>query len=114
MTPEEAADHDQLVEEVRQLRSWKAQALPVIEGLWDLGRELGIPLGVVITGPVGVEAARVLRLRHEAVLAEADRARVVYGETLDAARAGSLGDPLRRAHRTLGDLVHVAFTGVPL
>lgn len=48
--------------EVAQLRRWKTEASEVILGLQDLGRALGIPPGVRITGPVGTDAARSLSL----------------------------------------------------
>lgn len=45
------------------LRRWKSEALIVMEGLQDLGRALGVPLGVSITGPEAVRAAEILRDR---------------------------------------------------
>jgi hypothetical protein len=66
-------------ETVEQLRRWKAEALPVIAGLQDLGRALGLGLGVQITGPVAVEAARVLR----SAAAEAERYRSANREHID-------------------------------
>jgi hypothetical protein len=52
--------------ELERLRAWKQEALPVISGLQELGRALGLPLGVQITGPVGVTAARSLRMQYDA------------------------------------------------
>lgn len=54
-----------LVTEIRRLRAeverlarWKAEALPVLSGLQDLGSALGVPLGQSITGPESVQRAR--------------------------------------------------------
>ncbi len=46
--------------EVERLRGWKAQALPVMSGLQDLGRALGVRLGESITGEAAAEKARAL------------------------------------------------------
>ncbi|MCR1785332.1 hypothetical protein KVF89_22520 [Nocardioides carbamazepini] len=54
------------LDEVEQLRRWKAEATTLFDGMQDLGRALGIPLGVLITGPKAVEAAGALRARAEA------------------------------------------------
>jgi hypothetical protein len=40
-----------------RLRAWKREALPLFDGLQDLGRALDLPLGVLITGPVAIKAA---------------------------------------------------------
>lgn len=57
-----------------RLSRWKDEALPVIDGLQELGRALGLPLGSRITGPDALSAverlaAEVTRFRAE--LAEA-------------------------------------------
>ncbi len=44
-----------------RLARWKSEAWPVMEGMQDLGKALGLPLGERITGPAAVEAADVLR-----------------------------------------------------
>lgn len=51
--------------ELADLRRWKAEALPVIAGLQELGRALGLPLGEQITGPRAVEAAERLRAERD-------------------------------------------------
>jgi hypothetical protein len=61
-----------LVAEVRQLRQWKAEALPVMDGLQKLGGALGLPLGSRITGREAVDAALDLRNKVEAVRRLAD------------------------------------------
>lgn len=55
-------------EEIERLRRWKAEALPVIDGLQELGNALGLPLGSSITGPEAAERARELT-RERDVLA---------------------------------------------
>lgn len=45
-----------LIAEVRRLQRWKTEALPVMDGLHELGKALSIPLGKRITGPLAVEA----------------------------------------------------------
>lgn len=63
-----------LLGEVDRLRGWKAEALPVMAGLQDLGRALDLPLGEQITGPAALEAVRDLRNRLEAAEAKVARA----------------------------------------
>ncbi len=46
-----------LIAEVRRLQRWKTEALPVLDGLQELGKALSIPLGKRITGPDAVQAA---------------------------------------------------------
>lgn len=60
MTPEELA-------EVDRLRRWKAEAIPVIMGLQDLGRALDLRLGENITGPAALAAVNRLRDQVAAV-----------------------------------------------
>lgn len=61
-----AARLTSLTSEVEALRRWKAEASALFDGMQDLGRALGIPLGVVVTGPDAVAAARALSARAEA------------------------------------------------
>jgi len=55
-----------LLAEVDRLTRWKAEALPVMTGLQELGKALGLTLGESITGPSAVDAANALRARAEA------------------------------------------------
>lgn len=48
--------------EVKQLRRWKAEALPVLTGLQELGKALNLPLGEQITGESALWAVR--KLKH--------------------------------------------------
>ena len=54
-----------LLAEVERLARWKAEALPVLVGLQELGRALGLPLGERITGQSAAEAAQALLARAE-------------------------------------------------
>jgi hypothetical protein len=56
------------------LEGWKEQALPVISGLQELGRALGIRLGRSITGPEAAEVAHALVAERDALRGERDAA----------------------------------------
>ena len=58
-----------LLAEVERLKRWKAEATSLFDGLQDLGRALGLPLGTLITGPSAVDAARSLRAERDALAA---------------------------------------------
>lgn len=47
--------------EVASLARWKEEAMPVMDGLQELGKALRIPLGQRITGPAALEAVQKLR-----------------------------------------------------
>lgn len=47
--------------EIRNLRRWKEEALPVLGGLQELGRALSLRPGELITGPAAVIAVESLR-----------------------------------------------------
>ena len=51
---------------IERLARWKAEALPVMAGLQELGEALGVPLGQRITGEEAAEAATALAARAEA------------------------------------------------
>lgn len=65
---ERAAKDD--ARELERLRAWKREATALFDGLQDLGRALDIPLGVLVTGPLAVEAANRLRAERDAARAE--------------------------------------------
>jgi hypothetical protein len=52
---------------VERLERWKAEALPVIAGLQEVGRALGLRLGEQITGRAAVDAALDLRNERDAL-----------------------------------------------
>lgn len=62
-SPATAAINDvrELLAEVDQLARWKNEAMPVMDGLQELGRALDIPLGHSITGPDALAAVQKLR-----------------------------------------------------
>lgn len=60
-----AARERALREEIARLTRWKEEALPVLDGLQDLGKALGLPLGERITGPAALAAAKRLTARGE-------------------------------------------------
>lgn len=61
-----------LVAEVRRLRRWKAEALPILDGLQDLGRALDLPIGERITGPAALDAVERLREQRREALSLAN------------------------------------------
>ena len=76
-TPE---DVPWLVEEVERLEAWKVEAIEVMTSLPELGKALGLPLGVQITGPAALaEVARLtaerdaFRKREEHLVNEVER-----------------------------------------
>ena len=58
---DKAQDYDRLKSERDRLQVWKDEASPILMGLQDLGRALGLPLGASITGPMAVAAASAMR-----------------------------------------------------
>lgn len=80
----ETAEPDRVAEleaEVERLRRWKSEAMPVMDGLQNLGRALGVTLGQWITGPQAL--TRVAQLQSERDTARADRACPSCGERVD-------------------------------
>ena len=65
-SPGRADDVEALRAEVERLRRWKAEALPVIDGLQELGATLGVGIGQRITGPEALAAAVALKARADA------------------------------------------------
>lgn len=61
--------------EAERLGHWKAEALPVMAGLQDLGAALGVGLGQRITGEAAAERAHALVAQVERLTAERDAAR---------------------------------------
>lgn len=93
---------DQFMAELERLRRWKAEALPVMAGLQELGKALDLPLGTQVTGPQAVEAVE--RLREALDLSEGERedldtgAGVLLGENVE------LENDLRETRARLADL----------
>ena len=61
--------------ERESLRRWKAEALPVLDGLQELGDVLRLPLGSQITGPEALTAAARLTRERDELRAEVERLR---------------------------------------
>ena len=59
-----------LLEQLRILRRWKREAIPVMLGIQDIGRALDLPLGTNITGPDALVAIERLK---EALDAQSNR-----------------------------------------
>ena len=68
-------DRAALVAGVNRLRAWKAEALPVMDGLQELGDALGISLGQRITGAEAKVAVETLVAQRDEALAEVERIR---------------------------------------
>lgn len=66
--------------ELDRLRQWKAEATSLFDGLQDLGRALGLPLGTLVTGPDAVRAAEVLRAERDEALARVQALRDAMGK----------------------------------
>lgn len=77
---EHAGRTSEVVVELDQLRRWKAEALPVIAGLQEVGRALGLRLGENITGRIAVDAALDLR---NAATSERERAQTAVVDVLE-------------------------------
>lgn len=59
--------------EAASLARWKEEAMPVMDGLQELGKALHIPLGQRITGPAALEAVNQLRTAAQDFLDAYDR-----------------------------------------
>ena len=59
-----------------ELRRWKTEALPVLDGLQELGKALGLPLGSRITGTDALAAVERLTREMDEALSEIERLRV--------------------------------------
>lgn len=53
----DAAREESLRNEIARLVRWKAEALPIIAGLQELGRVMGLPVGVLVTGEMAKKKA---------------------------------------------------------
>ena len=62
-----------LVEQVERLERWKAEALEVMSGLQELGKALGLGLGVQITGPAALAEVARLTAERDALAAQVAR-----------------------------------------
>ena len=67
-----------LVDQVESLERWKVEALEVMSGLRELGRALGLGLGVQITGPAALAEVERLTAERDALAAQVAREREGY------------------------------------
>ena len=68
-----------LVDQVESLERWKVEALEVMSGLRELGKALGLGLGVQITGPAALaEVARLTAERDALAAAHARESEKVW------------------------------------
>jgi hypothetical protein len=75
------------VAERDQLRRWKAEAAPVLIGLQDLGKALGVPLGTRITGQTAAEQAAALVAERDLLRAQVAAVRVKINVLAEAVEA---------------------------
>ena len=69
-TPE---DVPWLVDQVESLERWKFEAIEVMSGLRELGKALGLGLGVQITGPAALAEVARLTAERDALAAQVAR-----------------------------------------
>ena len=91
-----------LVDQVESLERWKVEALEVMSGLRELGRALGLGLGVQITGPAALAEVERLTAERDALAAQVARVEEVleHWRTVDegnAAYAERIGERSRFA-----------------
>ncbi|GAA5154722.1 hypothetical protein GCM10023340_38740 [Nocardioides marinquilinus] len=85
-----------------RLFRWKVEATEIFEGLQDLGRALGLPLGTLVTGPAAVAAADALQVRLcaiEALAAEWEG----WAETRSSPRIDAFRDAAQSIRAALAD-----------
>ena len=91
-----------LVDQVERLERWKVEATEVMSGLRELGRALGLGLGVQITGPAALAEVERLTAERDALAAQVARVEEVleHWRTVDegnAAYAERIGERSRFA-----------------
>ncbi len=69
-----------LVEQVERLDRWKFEACEVMSGLRELGKALGLPLGVQITGPAALAEVERLTAERDALAAQVARVEALADE----------------------------------
>ena len=101
---EESQDciRERLTAEVERLERWKFEATEVMSGLRELGRALGLGLGVQITGPAALAEVERLTAERDALAAQVARVEEVldHWRTVDegnAAYAERIGERSRFA-----------------
>ena len=69
-----------LVDQVESLERWKVEALEVMSGLRELGKALGLRLGVQITGPAALAEVERLTAERDALAAKVARVEALAEE----------------------------------
>lgn len=92
-----AADVPWLVEQVERLERWKAEALPVMDGLQELGEALGLPLGMQVTGPAALAEVERLTAERDALAAQVERLAEPTGVTCQTC-GWDTGTTLHKGH----------------
>ena len=107
-----------LVDQVESLERWKFEACEVMSGLRELGRALGLGLGVQITGPAALAEVERLTAERDALAAQVARVEEVleHWRTVDegnAAYAERIGERSRFADglASRADMLRAALTG---
>ena len=107
-----------LVDQVESLERWKVEALEVMSGLRELGRALGLGLGVQITGPAALAEVERLTAERDALAAQVARVEEVleHWRTVDegnAAYAERIGERSRFADglASRADMLRAALAG---
>lgn len=60
-----------------ELARWKAEAIPVLDGLQEIGKALDLPLGTQITGPQALGAIEVLLAERDRLAAAVERVKAL-------------------------------------
>ena len=69
-SPLSAAETLRIIEQVESLERWKFEAIEVMSGLRELGKALGLGLGVQITGPAALAEVERLTAERDALAAQ--------------------------------------------
>ena len=69
-----------LVDQVESLERWKFEACEVMSGLRELGKALGLGLGVQITGPAALVEVERLTAERDALAAKVARVEALAGQ----------------------------------
>ena len=117
---EESQDciRERLTAEVERLERWKFEATEVMSGLRELGKALGLGLGVQITGPAALAEVERLTAERDALAAQVARVEEVldHWRTVDegnAAYAERIGERSRFADglASRADMLRAALAG---
>ena len=75
-------DVERMQKDVERLERWKAEATEVMSGLRELGKALGLGLGVQITGPAALAEVARLTAERDALAAQVARVEALGEEWL--------------------------------